>query len=97
MRNGMTQFKNYIAPVQYLLKAKMAKQGAKKANLAKFLLDETLWTKEPQDSFDKMKELITKRVELAHLDPNKHLCLHTDATDHFHAAVPTQIPHEDPK
>ena len=32
---------------------------------------------------------------MSHLDPDKQLCMNTDASDHYWAGVITQIPRED--
>ena len=95
MRNGIPEYSVAIAPMQTLLGELTARHGAKKVKLAKVLLDNTLWTKQLQASFEQMKVLIATRVELTHLDSAQRLCLHTDASDHFHAAVLTQVPIED--
>ena len=95
MRNGIPEYSVAIAPMQTLLGELTARHGAKKVKLAKVLPDNTFWTKQLQYSFEQMKVLIATRVELTHLDSAQRLCFHTDASDHFNAAVLTQVPIKD--
>lgn len=95
MRNGLAAYTKMTAPLKELLQSLMAKHGAKKVRLEKVPLDDSLWTKELQTQFEVIKTQIAGRVELTHLVMTQQLCLQTDSSGHFHAAVLTQVPKED--
>ena len=69
--------------------------GSKKKALEKVQLGSDIWTPEVHKLFEDIKRLIADRVTLSHLDPDKQLCMNTDASDHYWAGVLTQIPLED--
>lgn len=95
MRNGIPRYTETTAPLQTLLQALMEKHGSKKTKLIKVMLTDDLWTKNLQVQFEVIKTQLATRVELNHLDTSMQLCLHTDASDLYHAAVLTQIPKKD--
>ena len=45
--------------------------------------------------FEDIKQLIADRVTLSRLDPDKRLCMNTDASEHYWSGVLTQNPQED--
>lgn len=97
MRNSIAAFTLMVEPLQKLLKELIANHGSKKSIHSRVLLDDAFWTPEHQKSFTEIKKQIAERVELTHLDPTQQLCLHTDASDHHHAAVLTQVQLEELK
>jgi len=53
------------------------------------------WDEAHRESFQNAKEIVERAVELAHPDPEKTLCLFSDASDLHWAIMLTQIPEGD--
>jgi hypothetical protein len=65
---------------------------AKKTAAAVLLLH--LWRPEEQAAFKDLQAAIMMSMTLAFLDPDKRICVLTDANDRFYAGLVTQI-HEE--
>ena len=95
MCKGIPEYKKNVGPLQTLLLTLTKGHGSKKKALEKVQLGPDIWTPEVHNLFEDIKWLIADRVTLSHLDPDKQLCMNTDASDHYWAGVLTQIPLED--
>ena len=95
MRKGIPEHNKNVGPLQTLLLTLTKGHGSKKKELEKVQLGSDIWTPEVHKHVADIKRLIADRVTLSHLDPDKQLCMNTDASDHTWAGVLTQIPRED--
>ena len=64
----------------------------KKKKKSGIVLDNTIFGQKEKDCFDNMKTELHYAATLAHPDPEKSLCLFTDASDKHWSGVLTQIP-----
>jgi RNase H-like domain found in reverse transcriptase len=82
-----------MAPLQALTKVFEGKsRRTKKSSAAVSLLH--LWRPEEQAAFKDIQAAIMESMTLAFLDPDKRICVLTDAYDRFYAGLVTQI-HEE--
>jgi hypothetical protein len=82
-----------MAPLQALTKVFEGKsRRTKKSSAAVSLLH--LWRPEEQAAFKDIQGAIMESMTLAFLDPDKRICVLTDAYDRFYAGLVTQI-HEE--
>jgi RNase H-like domain found in reverse transcriptase len=94
MRSAIPNYSKRVDPLQ----AAMAKvfegksRRTKKAAAAVSLLH--LWGPEEQAAFKDLQTAIIKSMALAFLDPDKRVCVLTDASNRFYAGLVTQI-HEE--
>ena len=96
MRCVIPEFNANIAPLSELLEAIYKECGKRtKKAVEKVNLDELNWTKEHEQCFKSMKNELHLSATLAHIDPQKHRCLFTDASEKHWACVLTQIPQEE--
>ncbi|KAH9092351.1 hypothetical protein LEN26_018494 [Aphanomyces euteiches] len=96
MRNSIPQFNQLIALLQKLLDdVCTAADSRKKSRLIRFRLLEHGWNSTHLLAFNQCKSALQAVVTLAHPDPDKAVCLFTDASNDFWGAVVTQIPTDD--
>jgi hypothetical protein len=62
--------------------------------MAKVPLEEIGWNDKHRESFERVKELVQRTVELVHPESDKTFCLYSDASDEHWAIALTQIPDE---
>lgn len=93
MRSVIPSFSSLVEPLQsaleevYALANKRTKQAA-----AGVLISNTSWNTAHEKAFQDVKRAIQHAVTLSHPDPEKILCLFTDASDTHWSGVLTQIP-----
>jgi hypothetical protein len=80
-----------ILPLRTLHTEAVKKVGAKSHQLQAYQITPTKWTKELDESFRALKELIVNRTKLAHRDPNLKLVVMTDASSTGWAAAVFQV------
>jgi hypothetical protein len=91
MRRAIPNYSKRMAPLQAAL-AKVFKgksRRTKKAAAAVSLLH--LWGPEEQTAFKDLQADITESTTLAFPDPDKRICVLTDASDRLYAGLVTQI------
>ena len=98
MRKGIPEYNKNFGPLQALLLTLTKRHGSKKKALEKVQLGSDIWTPEVHNLLEDIKQLITDRVTLSHLDPDKRLCINTDASEHYWAGVTLlgRCPHPNP-
>jgi RNase H-like domain found in reverse transcriptase len=92
MRSAIPNYSKRVAPLQAAL-ANMSIEGksrrTKKAAAAVSLLH--LWGPEEQAAFKDLQAAIMDSMTFAFPDPDKRICVLTDASDRFYAGLVTQI------
>jgi hypothetical protein len=91
MRSAIPNYSKRVAPLQAAL-AKVFEgksRRTKKAEAAVSLLH--LWGPEEQAAFKYLQAAIMESMTLAFPDPDKRICVLTDASDRFYAGLVTQI------
>jgi RNase H-like domain found in reverse transcriptase len=94
MRSTIPNYSKRVAPLQAAL-AKVFEgkcRRAKKDTAAVSLLQ--LWGPEKQSAFKDLQAVIMDSMTLAFPDPDKRICVLTDASDRFYAVLMTQIDEE---
>jgi hypothetical protein len=96
MRANIPQYTELVAPLTKLLDiAAKAADSRKKTALTRVSLSSVGWCEDHLTCFERVKTTLKKMVPLSHPDPNKMVCLYTDASDGFWGAIATQVPTED--
>ena len=96
LRGALPNFNRVVKPLSDLLeKGLRMTQSRKSREAAKIKIQEIGWSAEHERAFAECKELLRNAVTLAFPDPNKMLCLFTDASEYAWGAILTQIPEED--
>lgn len=91
MRTAIPNFAQHIGPLHNLLEENyMVHQTRKKSCLINRLL--SAWEDEHHTAFTSLIQAIKGHVRLAAADPEKRLCLFTDASSTHRSGVPTQVP-----
>jgi RNase H-like domain found in reverse transcriptase len=94
MRSAIPNYSKRVASLQAALaKVFEGKSRRTKKDAAAVLLL-NLWGPEEQAAFKDLQTAIMESMKLAFLDPDKRICVLTDASDRFYAGLITQI-HED--
>ncbi len=90
MRTAIPKFSQLIAPLQSLLESNYAKHNTrKKVRLINRPI--SAWGDEHQDAFQTLITAIKEQTILVTVDPNKRLCLFTDASEPYWSGVLTQV------
>jgi hypothetical protein len=94
MRIAIINYSKRVAPLQ-AAQAKVFKDKCRrtmKSAATVSLLD--LWGQEEQAAFKDLQAAIMESITLAFPDPDKRICVLTDASDRFYAGLMTQIDEE---
>jgi RNase H-like domain found in reverse transcriptase len=91
MRSHTPAYAGRVEPLQSLLAAVIADFGAKKRATPKVALT-PIWTATHQKCFDDMQKQLENLTTVAHPDPEKIMCVFTDASDKRYGGMVTQIP-----
>jgi hypothetical protein len=91
MRSAIPNCSKRVVPYQAALASefKGKSRRAKKAAAVVLLLH--LWVTEEHAAFKYLQAAIIKSMTLAFPDPDKRICILTDASDRFYAGLVTQI------
>jgi RNase H-like domain found in reverse transcriptase len=94
MRGAIPSYSKRAAPLQAALVKvfEVKSRKTKKAAAAVSLLH--LWGPEEQAALNDLQAAIMESMTLAFPDPDKRICVLTDASDRFHAGFVTQINEE---
>ena len=93
MRSWIPEFANETFPLQELLKAaQKIMQSAKTSNIAGFKFTSDVWNHEINSAFKNVKAAIRESTQFSHPDPEKLMCLFTDASDDHRGILLTQVP-----
>jgi hypothetical protein len=85
-----------IAPLMsFMEKVYKVAKGRSKKRVKGILLKTLGWGVEQDRSWENVKQMLLRSVTLAHPDPQKTVCIFTDASENFWGAIVTQIPKED--
>ena len=96
MRQSVPEYNRLVATLAQLQELALKDLPSRKKTAARRVnLDEIGWSKVHDQAFAETQEALCRSATLAHPDPEQVLCLYTDASDDFWAAVLTQIPPED--
>ena len=91
MSQGIPEFAKRIAPLRSLLEVAYKKSGKRtKKSISKIYLSTIGWNQEHADAFLDIQTQLREQLKLAHRDKEKKLCIYTDASDRYWAAVVTQ-------
>lgn len=91
MSNSLPQLHEQIAPLREVLEKAYTRANSRtKRAVKKIRLSDVGWDKSCDVSFEAVRHSLCNAVELSHQDPNKVLCVHTDASDKFWSGVVTQ-------
>ena len=81
----------------YKLEEAYARAGSRKKNRFKnILLTDLGWNQEDKDAFQNIKEMLADCQTNCFPIPGARMCLFTDASDLYYAAILTQVEHWDP-
>jgi hypothetical protein len=89
MRSSMPEFAKIVGPLQSLLLDCTKRIQSSKSKMLKNC--SFAWEQIHQDAFEEMRNALKNLVKLNHFDPQKEVCLFTDASDSFWGLVLTQI------
>jgi transposase InsO family protein len=93
MRTSIPGYNKLVQPLQDLMEAVYAQAGGRtKRKTAKVSLSEVGWTGEHDKCLTQLKLALTNMVMLSHPDPNKRLCVYTDASESHWGAMVSQVP-----
>ncbi|KAH9109321.1 hypothetical protein AeMF1_015598 [Aphanomyces euteiches] len=96
MRANIPEYSALVAPLTKLLDiGAKAAASRKKTALARVSLSSIGWCEDHAECFESVKTTLQRMVPLAHPDPDKMVCLYTDASDGFWGAIATQVPLDD--
>ena len=96
MAQCIPDFAARVQPLRTLLKEAYERSGQKKVKgIKKFTVKELGWNKTHQEALDGIKEALRNAVWLNHFDPEKPVCVFTDASDEHWASVVTHCAGED--
>jgi chloramphenicol 3-O-phosphotransferase len=94
MRSAISNYSKRVAPFQAALakvfedKSRRTKEAAAAVSLLH------LWGPDEQAAYKHLRAAITESITLAFPDPDKRICVLTDASDRFCAGLVTQIDEE---
>lgn len=90
--SSIPRFAERVAPIRQLLEKAYKKAGGsrKKKAIAKSSILDLGWDEHHFSAFQDLQGQIKTTTSLAHRDPRKILCIHTDASDQFWAVAATQ-------
>ncbi|KAH9184507.1 hypothetical protein AeNC1_013517, partial [Aphanomyces euteiches] len=96
MRANIPEYSALVALLTKLLDigAKVA-ASRKKTALARVSLSSIGWCEDHVECFESVKTTLQRMVPLAHPDPDKMVCMYTDASDGLWGAIATQVPLDD--
>jgi hypothetical protein len=94
MRTAIPKYAELSDPLLRLSRQCQDDIGSSKQKLALYRLCK-LWDAAVEMQFVQLRDAIVKKVTLSHPDSAQALCLHTDASQEFYAAVLTTMPVED--
>jgi hypothetical protein len=94
MRSAIPNYSKCVAPLQAAL-AKVFDGKSRRTNKAAAAVSLLhLWEPEEKAAFKDLQAAIMDSMTLAFPDPDKRICVLTDASDRFHAGLVTQIDKE---
>jgi RNase H-like domain found in reverse transcriptase len=94
MRSAITNFPIRVAPLQAALAKVFECKNRKKKKAAAAVSLLHLWGPEEQAGFKEIQASIMDSMTLAFPDPDKRVCVLTDASNRFYASLVTQIDEE---
>lgn len=93
---GIPNFTEFIAPLQKFMEQIYTQTGKRtKRAVASISLSSLNWIDLHQSPSEKCKTALAQQVILAHRDPDKRLCIYTDASGTVWSGAVTQIPQRD--
>jgi RNase H-like domain found in reverse transcriptase len=97
MRTGLPNYSVMIAPLHALIEAAYGRAGGKRTKnaVSKVMLCDVGWSAEHEKCFRLCQSALENLVTLAHVTPQKRICMYTDASSDFWSSITTQVPPED--
>lgn len=93
VKSALPEFSNLIEPLHLFMETVHdANTSRKRTAVARIQLRSVGWGEEHDDTFNRCKRTLSHKVTLVHSDPNKQLCVYTDASDMVWSGVNTQVP-----
>jgi len=91
MANAIPDFTERVAPLRTLLEEAHRRSGSRtKRSVQKYTVVSLGWGHEHEVAFESLQDQLHTSVKLAHRDPDKELCIYTDASERYWAGVVTQ-------
>jgi len=98
MRMAIPQFQQLVDPLHEILEKAYEVSGKRTSRAAaKVSLSSLGWSYDHLTMYENCKKALANQTMLEHRDPNRRLCLFTDACDRIWSGIVTQVPHEDLK
>ena len=92
MALAIPQFTERVAPLQQMLESAYEKAGRRTKRAIKNIPLSTLsWGTAHDDVFVKLQDCLRHAVKLSYPDPDKVICVHTDASDRFWSGIVSQV------
>ena len=86
------EYARLIAPLNELLEEAYTRSGRRtKRSIRGMALSTLSWGSEHKKAFSDLQDSLRNAVMLSHPDPEKEICIYTDASDRYWSAVVTQI------
>ena len=96
MSLSIPDFSRTVAPLTGLLETAYRISGKRtKRSLRKISLRTLSWGATHSDAFNSLQKTLRNAVKLSYVDPNKEICIYTDASECFWSAVVTQTSKQD--
>jgi len=96
MSQAIPKFAERAYPLRKILDVAYAKSGKRTSKtIRKYKLEDLGWDETTQNTYEGLLEDLRESVQLSYPEPGKTICVHTDASDRFWAAVVTQCSPED--
>jgi hypothetical protein len=93
MRTSIPGFNKLVQPLQALMERVYAAAGGRtKRKAAKVSLLDVGWCVEHDNCLSTLKSALSNMVMLSHPDPEKRLCVYTDASEYHWGAMVSQVP-----
>jgi RNase H-like domain found in reverse transcriptase/Reverse transcriptase (RNA-dependent DNA polymerase)/Integrase zinc binding domain/Chromo (CHRromatin Organisation MOdifier) domain len=91
MRSSIPNYAEKVAPLQALLEQVYDAAGSRTKKSAARVSLHGLWAPDAQACYKNIQKTLNQMMEMNFPDPEKMLCVFTDASDEFHAGMLTQI------
>lgn len=97
MRSSIPDYAALVAPLGQLLDVAARSVGGsrKKTVLARVSLASVGWSANHASTFELVKRALLSMVPMGHPQPDKQVCVFTDASEYHWGVIVTQIPHGD--
>ena len=96
MAIAIPDFSRRVAPLTSILEKSYSISGKRtKRSIRNIKLSRLSWGPTHSTAFNSLQESLNSAVKLSYLDPQKEVCIYTDASERYWSAVVTQVKKED--